>query len=112
MKHVTYGAKSVFVEDRIAHAVMDYARALASGAYARADTVTVPVLNADGDRVQATFLLSPSIALAMESSHAPFDAPSDPAVVAEIAARTAALRTPRARPLSRDDLPSTPPHDI
>jgi hypothetical protein len=91
MKHVMYGDKAVFLDDELAEAVLDYARAL--GESGHADVVTVPAVTADGNLVETSFLLNAASTLVAESADTHFDVPSDDRLALDIRARADALGT-------------------
>jgi hypothetical protein len=66
MKHVTYAEKSLLVGDDVADLLIRYAAQLA--AYNRSDVVTLRAIGADGNDVDASFLLNGSTMLMVESA--------------------------------------------
>jgi hypothetical protein len=76
MKHVTYSEKSLLVDDDAAEALIEYARLLAQSG--DSDTVTLTAIGADGNNVDATFLLTPSTILMVESANSSANPPPNP----------------------------------
>lgn len=102
MKHVTFSDKSLLMDDETADLLLQYAVELARRG--EADTVSVHALGADGNEVEAQFLLDSGTVLMSESAHTDLAAPLDPAAVATLRERLAAIRRgPVARPLSAED---------
>jgi hypothetical protein len=95
MKHVTYGEKSLFLDDATADALVEYA--VLVGDAQRSDAVTVPAWGGDGNRVDATFLLNASSVLVTETTDAPDPDPplTDGTLLADLRARIARLSDPR-----------------
>jgi len=75
VKHVTYSEKSLFVDDELAELLIEYAKVLAQ--CGGSDTVEVPAIGADGNVVEAVFLLTPSTILMIESAEGVMSPPSD-----------------------------------
>jgi hypothetical protein len=75
MKHVTFGEKALFVGDTAADTLMEYARVLSrtSGA----DSVTLRAISADGNTVEAAFLLNSGSSLMVESTNSEVIAPEN-----------------------------------
>jgi hypothetical protein len=76
MKHVTYSEKSLLVDDDAAEALIEYARLLAQSG--DSDTVTLSAIGADGNNVDATFLLTPSTILMVETANSSASPPPNP----------------------------------
>ncbi|WP_372983468.1 hypothetical protein [Microbacterium sp.] len=91
MKHVKYAEKSVLVGDDAADTLMDYARVLASEG--SADTVTLRVVSPDGNIVDASFLLTPSTELMVESTNSQLEEPDNWETVQEMRDRIASSRS-------------------
>jgi len=66
MKHLTYSDKSVLVGDEAAETLVDYAAMIAKTG--SADSITLAAIGAEGDQVQATFLLTQGTTLMAETS--------------------------------------------
>ena len=92
MKHVTYGEKTLLVNEDIADALVEYARVIAD--QQGSDTVTVPGIASDGNRTEATFLLQPGIALVAETGDEELLMKVDPGVVEELRDRIDKVRNP------------------
>jgi hypothetical protein len=75
MKHVTFGDKSLLMDDEAADSLLEYARLL--GEDSRADTVTVRALGADGNTVDVAFLLNASSVLVVESTNSIVEPPEN-----------------------------------
>lgn len=92
MKHVTYGDKSLLVDDDAADWLMEYARAL--GSAHMTDTVTLRAIGADGNEVSATFLLNAGTVLMTETASSKAEAPRNDEVVGYMQERTRLILTP------------------
>lgn len=92
MKHISMAGDAVLTEDRMADAVMEYARALArSGS---ADSVTFPVLGPTGEVEDASMLLGPASQITItEADHDEVKLPVDEAL-ADVRGRTELLVHP------------------
>lgn len=104
MKHVTYGEKSLFLDDATADALLEYAVLLAEAQ--RADAVTVPGYATDGMRVDVTLVLSGAVALVAETT----DVADPPAVdhpwLSELRSRIVRLADPPPLQADSDPRPS------
>lgn len=79
MKRIGMAGELVITDDRLADAILEYARALARAG--TADTVTFPVVGADGDVEQASMLLGPASQMVLtEADDAVVDLPVDDAL--------------------------------
>ena len=65
MERIHYAGDAVTTGTAIAHALLDYARALAL--VEASDTVEIPVVHDDGSVARATFLIGPASQLITES---------------------------------------------
>lgn len=92
MKHITYGEKSVLVGDEAADTLLEYARLIAD--QHRADTVTLQAISPDGNTVEASFLLSPSATLMIESTNSDLQPPENEGAVADVRERIDAITRP------------------
>jgi hypothetical protein len=92
MKHITYSEKSLLVGDAAAEAITEYAAALAS--HGSADTVTLSAYGADGDDVEATFVLTAGTVLMAESTHSSIPDPDNAEVVEYMKEKTRLLVSP------------------
>ena len=92
MKHVTYGDKSLLIDDDAADWLMEYARALGSAHLT--DTVTLRAIGVDGNEVSATFLLNAGTELMTESASTTAQAPPNDEIVGYMQERTRLILTP------------------
>lgn len=92
MKHVTYGDKSLLIDDDGADSLMEYARAL--GSAHMTDAVTLRAIGPDGNEVDATFLLNAGTELMTETASARAEVPSNEEVVDYMQERTRLILTP------------------
>ena len=92
MKHVTYGDKSLLIDDDAADWLMEYARAL--GSAHMTDTVTLQAIGSDGNEVKVTFLLNSGTELIIESANTTAQAPRNDEVVGYMQERTRLILTP------------------
>ncbi|WP_188509847.1 hypothetical protein [Conyzicola nivalis] len=93
MRRVYYSSGSMLTGDSIAHAVMEYAEALAKNG--RADIVEIPVVFASGRSGTATLLIGPSSQLASVTEESDIREPSDDTLVDELRQRAMRLGSPR-----------------
>ena len=82
MKHVTYAEKSLLMGDDAANTLLEYARLLADND--RADTVTLRSLSPDGNTVEASFLLTASTILMVESTNSDISPPDNDQAIDDI----------------------------
>jgi hypothetical protein len=94
MKHVTYAEKSLLMGDEAADTLLEYARLLADNE--TADTVTLTSISPDGNTVEASFLLTPSTILMVESTNSEVTPPDNSDVIAEMQERIDAIARPTA----------------
>jgi hypothetical protein len=92
MKHVTYGDRSLFVNDEAADGLMEYARALGSAHLT--DTVTLRAIGPDGNDVEATFLLNAGTELLTETASRTVQAPPNDDVETYMRERTRLIMSP------------------
>ncbi|RDV44086.1 hypothetical protein DOE76_13635 [Leifsonia sp. ku-ls] len=92
MKHVTYAEKSLLIGDEAADLLMSYATVL--GRTAGADAVTIAAIGADGNDVEATFLLNPSTVLMVESANTNASEPENETAVDYLRHRIRTLTEP------------------
>lgn len=79
MRHVTYSHKSLLVGNAAADLLIEYAAVL--GRRSGSDVVTLRAIGADGNEVEASFLLNPSTVLMVETASTPASEPENrPAV--------------------------------
>jgi len=93
MRRVYYSSGSMLTGDAIAHAVLEYAEALAKDG--RADIVEIPVVLASGSTGMATLLIGPSSQLASVTEESELRIPLDDSLVDELRQRTMRLGSPR-----------------
>jgi hypothetical protein len=105
MKHVTYADKSLLVDDDTADCLLEYARVL--GMNGGADTVMVRAVGADGNEVEATFLLNSSTEMMAETASANMRPPANPDAVAYMREQIdLAITPPTAKPEPLADVTS------
>lgn len=85
MKHVTYSDKSLFVDDELAELLIEYAKVVAQTG--GSDAVAVPAVGSDGNVVEASFLLTPSTILMIESADGALAPPRDTGLAAHLRER-------------------------
>jgi hypothetical protein len=93
MKHVTYAEKSLLMGDDAADTLLEYARLLADND--RADTVTLRSLSPDGNTVEASFLLTVSTILMVESTNSDIAPPDNGHAVEDMRDRIEGITHPR-----------------
>jgi hypothetical protein len=97
MKHVTFGDKSLLMDDDAADTLLEYARLI--GDASAADSVTLKAIGPDGNTIDAGILLNTSTNLIVESTNSEVDPPDNTAAVREMRERIDSLtRTAMARP--------------
>ena len=83
MKHLTFGEKTLFVDDAAAATLLEYAARLADAG--RADTVELAAIGPDGHSVTAAFLLDAGTSLMAESADdSAFQEPDNAAAIARM----------------------------
>jgi hypothetical protein len=92
MKHVTYAQKSLLVGDEAADTLTAYSALLAR--HHSGDTVTLAAYDADGDDVQATFVLDQGTNLMAESTHSSIPEPDNADAVRDMQKKMTALASP------------------
>jgi hypothetical protein len=101
MKHITYAEKSLLVGDDAADTMLEYAALLTT--HGRGDTVTLRALGADGDEVDATFLLAGGAPLMAETAGTQIPEPDNAEATAAMRARIRRLEEPEpVQPGDRD----------
>jgi hypothetical protein len=93
MRRVYYSSGSMLTGDTIAHAVLEYAEALAKDG--RADIVEIPVVLPTGNQGTATLLIGPSSQLASVSEESDLREPDDDSLVGQLRDRAMRLGSPR-----------------
>lgn len=92
MKHVTFGEKSLLVDDETADWLLEYATALAVAG--SSDHVTIDAVGSDGNAVSASFLLNSGTEMMTETANSNLVPPANPESVRYMKERTSALRDP------------------
>lgn len=100
-----YAGDELLTGDEIAEALLEYGQALALNG--TASKVEIPTLEADGSRSTTTVLVGPASQIIAKSADTEFEELRDAGVVADLQARTRALRpNPSAPPMvSSSDVP-------
>ena len=93
MERINYAAGSVVTGDRLAHAIVAYARALAR--QGSSDTVSFPVLLESGELGSAEVLIGPASQVLNVSEPSDHDEVLDEELVSDLQRKTEALGTPR-----------------
>lgn len=104
MERIHYAGDSVLTGTEISVALLEYARAL--GANVMSDTIEIPAIDDEGNRVTSRFLIGPASQLVADSEITDFAEVTDVALVAELRRKTRALN--HARPQSEPASPETP----
>lgn len=98
MDRVHYSGDSFLTGTAIAHALLDYAQALAeSGASA---TVEIPTINSDGTRVRSEILIGPASQLRSSAEDAEFDEITDEQLVARMHEEASTIRVHGVHPVA------------
>lgn len=92
MKHLTYADKTILVGDQAADVLMTYAALVAR--HSGADTVTVHGFGADGQEVDATFLLEQGAPLMAETSSTSMSEPDNSDAIEYMQAKIMLLSSP------------------
>jgi hypothetical protein len=92
MKHVTYAEKSLLVGDEAADALTEYSALLAQ--HGHADTVTLKAYGADGEDVEATFVLDQGTILMAETTHSSIPEPDNSEAVRDMREKGMRLSSP------------------
>jgi hypothetical protein len=92
VKEVTFACKSLFIGDDVAAALVEYARLLADTS--GADSITMRALDPAGHVVDATFLLTATSVLLMQSSSPHAEPPDNHEALSYIEQRIDAITTP------------------
>lgn len=90
MKVITYAGARFVAGDAVAVALLRAGRALAEARLA--ENVEVPIVQADGTRAVATFLLGPASQMVTEDAELPLPEPVEPDAVDRLDALTQRLR--------------------
>src|SRR5688500_7985169 len=102
MKLLTNANSTFLTGDLLADAVMAYATQLANGR--RVDAVTIPVIGEDGVVRTADIAVGWHIVLTAVSEPARRPELIDDVVVRDLISRVAAIRPPRARPFTHEEV--------
>jgi len=103
VKLLIYAGDEYMTGDDIAIALLRYSEALADNN--TAESVEIPILEADGTRQSAIFLLGPASQIVAKNVDSRFDELTDAAAVEVLRTRTRALR-PVGMPITPNDDPS------
>jgi hypothetical protein len=90
MDRIHYSGDSILTGSKIAHALLDYAQALAQ--VGTSDTVEVPTVHEDGTPGQSNILIGPSSQLISDVETSGFDDVVDDALVADLEGKADRLR--------------------
>jgi hypothetical protein len=102
MMKLDYAGGEVLISDALSHALVEFSAHIArSGG---SDNLSIPVLTLDGIRGDAEVVVGPASQLLSSPTDAPEVDLDDSRVVAEIVARTTALKPTRALPLTEGSL--------
>jgi hypothetical protein len=101
VKLLIYAGDEYMTGDDIAIALLDYSQALADNA--TAGSVEIPILEADGARQAAIFLLGPASQIVAKDVDTPYEELTDPAAVEDLRARTRTLRPASGPAVSADE---------
>ena len=101
MERIHYAGHTVITGTDISRALLAYAHALALDGTSA--TVDIPILDAEGDRGTAEFLIGPASQLVSESVHSEGEELIDPATVQKLERATRGLGGPRAEPVPLTD---------
>jgi hypothetical protein len=110
MKHVTYAEKSLLMGDEAAETLLEYARLLADNE--TSDTVTLTSISPDGNTVEASFLLTPSTILMVESTNSEVTPPDNSDAIAEMQERIDAIARPMAAESESEESHSQVDYDM
>jgi hypothetical protein len=102
MQMIVYAGGEFLTGDEIATALLEYSRAL--GEEDNAEIVEIPIVDDDGSRATARFLIGPASQIVTKSVRADSEELVDPEVVARLRLLTRGVSFPEASPLdARDD---------
>jgi len=90
MDRLHYAGNSVVTGTAIAHALLDYAQALAEAGTAA--TVEIPTVNDDGSRGRSEVLIGPASQLIADSEESPYEEVVDEELVANLLETAARVR--------------------
>jgi len=103
MERIHYAGNDVLTGTSISVALLEYARAL--GANDKSDTIEIPAIDDEGNRVTSRFLIGPASQLVADSEVSEYEEIEDEQLVAELRRKTAALNRPGARTEPATDSP-------
>lgn len=105
MDRITYAGETFLTGSAIAHALLDFAQALAQ--VGSSATVTIPTVSETGESVSSEVLVGPASQLITTEVSSDFDEPLDAALVERIRALAEEQRRgPIAHPYSEDTPPT------
>jgi hypothetical protein len=108
MDRIYYAGESALTGTRIAHALLEYAQALAVADTSA--TVEIPVLADDGSITTAMYLVGPASQLVSETEETAFDELVDPAALQRLEEATLVARRDGARAaVSGEQVPDESP---
>jgi hypothetical protein len=90
MDRIHYAGDSILTGTEIAHALLDYARALAQ--VGSSDTVVIPTITADGQSGRSEILVGPASQLISDSDDSELDEVVDEDLVTDLRARADHVR--------------------
>ena len=96
MRHVTYGGKSLLMDDESADTLVEYAAAVAADG--GGESVSLRAVGDDGNAVDVTFLLNAGTVLVIETASADLQAPHNPEEVRAMRDRLHLRDHPRSPP--------------
>ena len=103
MKHLSYGDKTIFVDDPTADALVEYAGLLATAQ--TGDAVTVHAIGQDGNEVDVSFVLNQATNLVTETTNSHAQPPENPEALEYLRGKIDRLRNPPSvRPVDRADV--------
>lgn len=92
MKHLYYGEAAFLIGDEVADVVVEYTVMMAQKDMA--DSVTLRVLDSDGNEESSTFVLGPATMLTVETTRSSLQEPDNSDAIRYMTERIAALRAP------------------
>jgi hypothetical protein len=110
MEQIHYAGNTITTGSDIAHAVLEYAQALASNSDSA--TISIPVQHVDGTTVTAEVLIGPASQLIAEPYESDGPELEDADAVRRLNEAAAKLRTPRAMAEDPGDYPGVGADDL
>ncbi|MEU1970236.1 hypothetical protein ABZ477_01110 [Microbacterium sp. NPDC019599] len=92
MKHVSYGEKSLLMDDESADTLIEFASMVAASG--GGDTVTLRAINMEGNETDVTFLLDGATMLAVQSATTRAHAPTNDGAVLEMREKIDLMENP------------------